>query len=314
MQVKLAAWKREFEEFMILKNHSKATIKTYNNALKAFLAYYCVNHESQPMTFNIARGYILEKHKSGFSWRTINIIYSAIRKFFTQVLLEPWEMQKLPRPRQEKQLPHILSKEEIVQIIEHATSLKGQMLLLLIYITGMRLSEVMHLKIVDIDSHRLQIRVNKGKGNKDRMIHIPQILIDLLRVYYMYYRPEIYLFTGSMRAHCMPARSIQHALAAAKRAAGIQKKCSIHTLRHCYATHHLENGTDLVYLKEQMGHINLKTTAQYIRLCVERKRYIQHPIQSMPMQLHQGLVLVSCSETMEKPIFKNIGLACNISS
>lgn len=309
-----AAWNREFEEFMILKNLSPRTIKTYGQIVHYFLQQYVEKYYPQPLNDDVARSYLISRYKGGLDWQTVNSDYSAIQKFYKNVLIEPWSIQKIPRPRKTKKLPTILSRQDIVKIIEHAANLKQQCLLLMIYITGMRLSEAINVQITDVDSDRMQIRINKGKGSKDRMIMIPPILIDLLRRYYVIERPEKYLFNGVSKGFALSPRAVQLMMSEAKKEAGIVKKGSIHTLRNCYATHHLENGTDLVYLQEQMGHKHLRTTIKYIGLCVERKRYIQHPIQSLSMRLHHQLALESCFGSGERSTSASISLVCNTSS
>lgn len=274
----------EFEEFMILKNFSKRTIKTYMQIVRQFVVWFENNYPDSHMSDDIVRKYLLYRFSQNKDWQTVNSDYSAIQKWFKNVLMLSWSLTKLPRARKEKKLPSILSKEDVVKIIEAAATFKQQVLLTFIYVTGARLSETIHVKIDDLDSHRMQVRINQGKGNKDRFIILPQILIDLLREYYRREKPENYLFNAKVKGHAYSPRSVQLAMQQAKKKAKITKKGSIHTLRNCYATHHLESGTDLLYLQEQMGHKNLRTTIRYIGLCVERHRYIKHPIDSLPIK------------------------------
>ena len=271
----------EFEEFMILKNFSKRTIKTYTQIVKQFISWCNKHHFNIPMSDDIVRKYLLYRFDQGKDWQTVNSDYSAIQKFFKNVLMLSWSLTKLPRARKEKKLPSILSKEDVVKIIESAATFKQQVLLTFVYVTGARLSETIHVKIEDIDSNRMQVRINQGKGNKDRFIILPQILINLLREYYRREKPEVYLFNAKTKGLPYNQRSVQLAMQQSKKKATISKKGSIHTLRNCYATHHLEGGTDLVFLQEQMGHKNLRTTIRYIGLCVERHRYIKHPIDTL---------------------------------
>lgn len=271
----------EYRTFMILKNYSVRTIKSYMYIMKYFLRYCEDVYPNQDLSQDIAREYILKRYAQGLDYQTINSDYSSIQKFFKNVVFLPWSIQKIPRPRKERKLPSILSKEDICKIIEAAPTYKQQVLLTFIYVTGVRLSEAIHLKIEDIDSHRNQIKINKGKGNKDRFILIPNCLIQLLRQYYKRIKPQNYLFNGIHKGKYYSERAVQYALQQAKKLAKITKKSSIHTLRNCYATHHLEGGTDLVFLQEQLGHKNLRTTIRYIGLCVQRIRYIKHPIDSM---------------------------------
>jgi len=155
-----------------------------------------------------------------------------------------------------------------------------------VYTTGLRLSEATNVTFDDIDRDRLQIRVRHGKGAKDRYIQIPAYLIDILVPYYQKYRPENYLFNGYKKGQRYCTSSGQWTMRQARKKAKITKQASIHTLRHAYATHHLEAGTDLVYIKQQLGHKHLKTTERYIHLCVDRQRHIHHPIDKIGQHIH----------------------------
>ena len=181
-------------------------------------------------------------------------------------------------------MPEVLSKQDVIKIIEHAVSYKHQDFLTFVYGTGLRLSEALNVTLDDIDGNRLQIRVKKGKGGKDRYISMPQCLLLLLRDYYRRIRPRKYLFNGLTKGARFSNRAAQRSIIRAKQKANISKKASIHTLRNCYATHHIENGTDLVFLQEQLGHKHLKTTARYVNLCMERVRHINHPLAQMQIQ------------------------------
>ena len=189
-----------------------------------------------------------------------------------------WSLKKLPRPKKDKKLPTILSKEDVARLISAAPTLKYQVFLTFLYATGARLSEAYNLKFEGIDSDRMQITIRQGKGGKDRVVQMNIRLLGLLREYYKAYKPEVYLFNGRRKGDRYSSSAGQWSIRRAKVLAGIEKKFSLHTLRNCYATHHLELGTDLVYLQEQLGHKNIKTTAKYIRLCMERYRKINHPL------------------------------------
>ena len=164
------------------------------------------------MSDDIVRKYLLYRFDQGKDWQTVNSDYSAIQKFFKNVIMVRWTLTKLPRPRKEKKLPSILSKETVVKIIESAATFKQQVLLTFVYVTGARLSETIHVKIEDINSHRMQVRINQGKGNKDRFILLPQILIDLLREYYKREKPQVYLFNAKIKGLPYNQRSVQLAM------------------------------------------------------------------------------------------------------
>ena len=170
-------------------------------------------------------------------------------------------------------------------MIEAPSNLKHRVIIAFIYATGLRISETLNLKLSDIDSDRLELFIHQGKGNKDRIVRIPQKLLQLLRVYYKKYKPKNYLFEGAIEAQRYSSGSVRKILLRARKQTKITKPVSPHTLRHCYATHHLENGTDLVYLKEQLGHSKLMTTAKYIHLCQKRQRHINHPFEKLTINI-----------------------------
>ena len=272
---------------MELRNYSAATISAYRCALKQFLEWRLAEGFSGPFGQEEARRYLLSRYRSGKKWQTVNGDYSAMRKFYEHVLGQEWDVEHLPRPRKERTLPAILSTGEVERLISHGRTLKHQAFMALLYSTGLRLSEALCLRIADVDGERLQLRIVKGKGAKGRYVGFPPCLLEVLRQYFRAYRPEEYLFNGKYRASRWANRSAQHALSLAQRAAGIERAASPHTLRHCYATHHLENGTNLVYLKEQLGHKHLKTTARYIRLCQHYHKRVSHPLAGMQIKYLQ---------------------------
>lgn len=268
-----------YEDYMLLKNYSKHTIGAY---LSNFRKYYewCLRHDESKAVYDQfrVREYLVSLTRAGKKWQTINNHYSAMRKLFREVLELDWNVKKLPRPRKERYLPELISKAEVLRIIECCKLIKHKALLAMLYGTGMRAGELSRLKLTDIDSERLQVRIRRGKGAKDRYIQVPEELINYVREYYKICRPIEYLFNGRKKGRPLQVGSMRWPLREAKRKLNIRKKISPHTLRHCYATHHLEVGTDLVFLQQNMGHKHLKTTARYIHLCKNRYQHIHHPI------------------------------------
>lgn len=278
MQPSIQSQLTAYEDHLILKNFSKTTRKMYLRTLKSFLRYTARKHPRSPLSHDLARQYIISRHKQNKSWSTINCDYSSLRKYFREVLIAEWSLSKMPRPRKNLQLPQTLSLQDVTTLINSASTYKHQIFITFVYATGLRLSEAMHITFDDIDRHRLQIRVRKGKGAKDRYIRIPQTLVEILTAYYYRLKPEKYLFNGHTKGQRYCTSSGQWTMRQAKKRARITKQASVHTLRHAYATHHLEAGTDLVYLKKQLGHKHLKTTERYIHLCADRKSNVNHPI------------------------------------
>ena len=277
------------DNYLQLKNYSLATRKSYGCALKQFLHWRIKQGFSAELDQTQARRYILYRYDQGLKWQTINGDYSAMLHYFREVKKLVWDVEHIPRPRKERHLPRIISKEAVEKIISHAPNLKHQSFICLLYGTGIRLSEALHLKITDIDGERKQLFI-KGKGAKDRYVDIPECLLLLLRHYYKMYRPHTYLFNGAAKGERLAPRSAQHLIKQTCKTAKIQKSVSPHTFRHCYATHHLENGTDLLYLQKQLGHKQLKTTARYIHLVKTYAWRIHHPIANIQLKYNIRIV------------------------
>ncbi len=276
---------KDFDDQMKLRNFSLSTRQAYGCALGQFLEWReQKGYDTIDLNQDQAREYILKRYDAGKKWQTINGDYSSIRKFFCEIKDLPWSIKKLPRPRKEKTLPRILSKAEIQKIIEHGATFKHQVFMTFLYATGLRLGEARHLKTEHINGERRQICVVKGKGAKDRYVDLPEGLLVLLRTYYRQYRPNVYLFNGERQGVEYAPRTIQRFIKESANRAKVRKTVSPHIFRHSYATHHLENGTDLVYLKQQLGHKHLRTTAQYIHLMKEHSWRINHPIADMEIK------------------------------
>lgn len=271
----------DFDSHLILKNFSKATRSAYGCALRQFFVYREKQGQGGTFTQEQARAYILHRHGQDLKWQTINGDYSAMYKFYREVLNLPWDVKHIPRPRKERSLPRVLSQQDVQKVIEGGTIFKHQVFMSLLYGTGLRLSESLNLRVEDIDGQRLQIRVVKGKGAKDRYVAIAPCLLTLLRAYYRMYQPKGYLFNGKRQGQRWANRSAQWSIKTARSAAGVVREVSPHVFRHCYATHHLENGTNLVFLKDQLGHKHLKTTARYISLCKSYQQQVRHPLAGM---------------------------------
>jgi integrase/recombinase XerD len=280
-----------YKTYLVLRNYQPSTVKMYMRTLGIFLSFCNDRFGGHQPTQEYAQQYLLMRIEKGRAWSTINADYSALRKYYKVVKQYPWSLKKLPRPKKEKRLPAIISKEEVGRLIEAAPNLKHQVFLTFLYATGVRLSEATHVKIQDIDSERMQIHIHRGKGAKDRKVVLCEKLLDLLRIYFRIYRPKEYLFNGQVAGSPYSCGAGQWAIRRGRELAGITRKCSIHTLRNCYATHHLELGTDLVFLQEQLGHKYLKTTAKYIRLCIERYRQINHPIDMLEIKYRDKTTL-----------------------
>lgn len=215
------------------------------------------------------------------AWSSCNVAFSALQYFYQKVLkLDETAFEIPPRPRQRK-IPMILSHDEVRRLIDSASNIKHRALLLTIYGAGLRVSEAVQLKPHHIESGRMMIRVEDGKGRKDRYTVLPEILLKELKVYWKACRPKAWLFYGRDPMVPMPVGTAQKIYYLTKRKSGIRGGRGIHTLRHCFATHLLENGTDVYTIKKLMGHSSIKTTYGYIHVTRERIASVKSPIDSL---------------------------------
>lgn len=299
----------QLEEYMILKNFSKSTIKCYMSAVRNFFIW-CKKESMKPGydKSNAHRKYLVDRHRVGKAWQTVNGDYSGIKMLYVNILNREWDEEKLPRPRKEKYLPTILSKEEVKRMIISGRIYKHRMLMALLYGTGLRVGEAVSLEQSDVDLERMQVHVKKGKGGKDRYVKLAEGLRNMLVDYYEKEQPLRYVFNGKYRTVRMSIRAAQQAIEEARKDSGIIKRVSAHTFRHCYATHHLEVGTDLVTLQKQLGHKHLRTTGVYVHLSKEHYQNIHHPINDLDLCLKNTSSDILC-ENMESNIFSNHNLA-----
>lgn len=281
---------QSYKEHLELTNYSERTIVSYLSHIRSFFKY-CKTHKQSDLPFQeYVRKYLYHLRKHDFSWSTINSNYSSLKLLYEQILKGVWVAENLPRPKMPKKLPRVLSQQEVSRLIEAPSCFKHRVIIIFLYATGLRISGALNIKVSDIDSERLEIYVSQGKGAKDRLVSLPEALLIILRQYYVVYKPPLYLFQGLSISGKYSKSSVRKILIRARAIAKISKPLSAHTLRHCYATHQLENGTDLVYIKEQLGHSNLMTTAKYIHLCGPRHRYINHPIDKLSLHIEQSTI------------------------
>lgn len=206
----------------------------------------------------------------------------AISFFFRHVVKKIYLIPSVIYPRKNTVLPAVMSAAEISTLINHIKNIKHRMLVILLYSAGLRVSEIAALKIADIDSKAMRIKVVQGKGGKDRFTILSQQVLLELRAYYVVYKPVDYLFNGATAGKPISVRNIQHAVHKAILQLGLQSKnYSVHTIRHSFATHLLDNGTDLHTIKELMGHSHLQTTMQYMHLTNRRISNIVNPFDAL---------------------------------
>jgi len=232
--------------------------------IRRFLIY---THKSEyDLSNNDVRGYLISLlDDRGKSHAYVNQAISSIKFLFGEVLKQRKKTNDLPRPKKQHKLPEVLSQNEVKTILKSVQNTKHQLMLLITYSAGLRVSEVVNLKIRDIDSERMLIRVSQAKGRKDRYTLLSPVALELLRQYWKQYRLKDWLFPGETEGNHLTERSVQKVFETACKKAGILKDVSVHSLRHSFATHLLEAGTDLRYIQELLGHSNSKTTEVYYR-------------------------------------------------
>jgi site-specific recombinase XerD len=259
------------------KRYSSNTIKTYTSYFTQFQEYFGNDHLHHVSTEQI-NSYILELvNKSGISPSQQNQRINSIKFYYEKVLGREKEYYKIERPRKERKLPTVLTKREVQQILENIKNVKHKCILTTIYSAGLRRSELINLKVSDIDSKRGLIKIRGSKGKKDRYTLLSVELIKLLRKYYRIYGPDDWLFEGQ-HGHQYSATSIARILQKALRKAGIQKHATPHSLRHSFATHLLEQGTNLRYIQEILGHEDPKTTQIYTHVATNEISKIRSPL------------------------------------
>jgi integrase/recombinase XerD len=276
----LAAFAR-FQQTLQLKAYSKNTFRTYCtefHCLLRLLGTVCVSTLTKA---NLESYLLWLVKKRGYKEAHLHTAINALKFYFEQVEGRGKEFYDIPRPKKPLRLPHILAEEEVVALVKSTPNLKHRALLMTAYGAGLRVSELVNLKLRDIDPGRMLIFVEQSKGKKDRMVPLSRLLLDTLRLYRKEYQPLFYLFEGE-KGKAYSTRSAQEVLKEAKKRAGIYKRGSIHSLRHSYATHLLEGGTDIRYIQSFLGHNSLKTTLRYTHVMMPKVSNIGSPLDKLP--------------------------------
>src|SRR5690606_20772181 len=269
-----------FTRWLRSKRYSENTIKTYTEALRVFLQFFSYKEldeidNEDIITFNDE--YILKK---GLSASYQNQMVDAVRLFFQTVQNKRLDMEKIHRPQKSKTLPNVLSKEEIKAILEVHVNIKHRAMLSQIYASGQRCGQQLHMKQEDIDSKRNIVIIRQSKGKKDRIVPLSQRILEMLRDYFRACKPKYWLFEGQAGGQ-YSEKSLQSVLKQALKKAGIRKPVSLHWLRHSYATHLLESGTDLRYIQELLGHNSSKTTEIYTHVSTKNLQQIKSPFDDL---------------------------------
>lgn len=264
-----------------LKRYSLNTVKIYVLFFEAFINTY-PDIELNCFDENDVRVYLQKLVQEGKSNSYINQAVNAIKFYFEVVRGMPNRFYGVERPRKEKKLPVVISKKEVSNLINTLENVKHKCIVSLLYASGLRLNELLNLKPKDIESERMVILVRGGKGNRDRYTILGESLLKSLREYFKEYRPHEYLFEGANGGK-YTGTSVQAIVRKAAHYAGIHKKVTPHTLRHSFATHLLENGTDLRYIQSLLGHSSSTTTEIYTHVAVKSFESIQSPLDSLDL-------------------------------
>jgi integrase/recombinase XerD len=262
------------------RNYSPETIRAYLRHVAAFAQHF--HRSPDQLGANDIRQYqlfLIQRKKA--AWSTYNQIVAALRFFYAKILKRPFVLSDIPFTRRPQRLPLILSRDEVARILEAPPHLKSRALLMTIYAAGLRRSEAARLRVSDIDSARMTITVHQGKGQRDRVVMLSPVLLRTLRQYWRYHQPKQWLFPGATPNQPISGNDIFRVFQNAARRAGITKQLSPHSLRHSFATHLLEAGTDLRTIQILLGHRSLKTTARYLHVSQHQLRATASPLDSL---------------------------------
>lgn len=267
-----------FVHYMKQRRYSPNTIKSYREALRTFLKHIG-DQPLEEITNSDLEHFNNERIiKRDFSASYQNQVINALKLYFQRFHAVNIDLSGIERPKEGYHLPVVLSLEEVEKLLNGTTNLKHRTMLTVIYSCGLRMGELIDLRIRDIDSKRMVIHIKKAKGKKDRVVPLSESTLDILRSYYMEYKPKEYLFNGESSMQYSRS-SLQSVFRQAVHRARIQKRCTLHTLRHSYATHLLEAGVNLRYIQELLGHNSPKTTMIYTHVSSDASRKIQSPIE-----------------------------------
>jgi integrase/recombinase XerD len=271
-----------FEHYLQSKRYSSNTIKVYAETLRVFLRYFAskaIEEISNDDLIAFNNDYIL---KNNFSSSYQNQLVNAVKLYYSAIQHKKINVELVHRPRREKTLPNVLSKEEVKSILDAPYNLKHRAMLSMIYSCGLRRSELLNLTKLDIDSKRMVVIIRMAKGKKDRIVPLSPKILILLRDYYKCYHPKQYLFEGQDGGR-YSEKSLENVFKQSLLKARIEKPATMHWLRHSYATHLLESGTDLRYIQDLLGHKSSKTTEIYTHVSTKNIQKIRSPFDDLEL-------------------------------
>jgi integrase/recombinase XerD len=275
--------RRRMIEDMTVRNLSPATQRSYLYAVTKFSRYF--SRSPDRLSVEDVRAFQVHLVSTGISWPALNQTVCALRFFYGVTLGQAEIPERIPYAREPRKLPVVLNGDEVVRFLEAVASLKTRTALTTAYAAGLRVSEVVGLKVCDIDSGRMVIRVEHGKGGKDRYVMLSAQLLAILRTYWRLARPKHWLFAGREDSKPIDVQVLHSSCRSACAAAGLAKRVTVHTLRHSFATHLLENGADIRIIQVLLGHSNLSTTARYTQVSNVLIRRTESPLDRLTLEV-----------------------------
>lgn len=268
-------------DYLMAQNYSANTIRNYTKEFNLFLRIHQYQNPDTLTEMQVVK-YLAWMTENGLSPSNLNMLVNALIYYFRNVLKRSTFEIRLPRPRREHHLPTVLTMEECIRIFSYVDNPKHKLLLLLGYGAGLRLSEISTLKWEDILFEEHRIHVKQSKGNKDRIVMLPYSIVAYLRNYRSLYPSDNWVFAGQYKGEAISASTVQMVMRQAVTKSGLEKKATVHTLRHSFATHLLESGTDIRYIQQLLGHSSIKTTMIYTHITPKAAKNIISPLDRLP--------------------------------
>lgn len=279
-------FQKSFDNYLCLQRLSEKTKEAYLHSVADLSSFH--QQSAEQLTNDQVQDYLLyciQERK--LAWSTCNVLFCGLKKYYHDFLGHDDSRFSIPpRPRSIK-LPMLLSREEVGRILQAPANMKHRALLTTVYGSGLRVSEVVRLRPEHIESKRMQLRVEQGKGRKDRYTVLSKTCLGLLREYWRAYQPGQWLFFGKDKNKPMPIETAQKVYYQAKEKAGVTRGMGIHTLRHCFASHALEQGVELFIIKRWLGHSSIKTTCTYLHTSPEQLRKVFSPLDQLTQEVER---------------------------
>ncbi len=277
----MSVFRERMRRDLEIRGYAKKTCGSYLGAMKRLVRYFMRSpDELSPADINRYQHHLIQER--GVSYSTLNLAVCAFRFFYTHTCPVDWSVERLPYHHKPRRLPVILSRGEVGRLLGAAHNPKHHAILVTIYACGLRLGEAVHLRVEDVDKERMALRIRSGKGAKDRYVPLPKRLLEVLRAYWRAQPPEEWLVPGKKQGCPLHPRSVQRAFENAARRADIGKGVSIHSLRHAFATHLLEDGAHIRAVQAILGHASLSTTAIYLHCTDSYVKELRNPLDRLP--------------------------------